>query len=191
MIGAVWIAASLFGFWLGWDAGGNDFRSKGLEAAARNAFYGLFFGAAQTVVLRLALPMAGKRLLAWPIVTMLAFALGVHFWKYWAGGVPGFGSLPTCMQLGLSIGLPMALAHAWALRWAVSQIPLQALRAWFAADVASWLVIEFLACAIGYGGLRIPAVILPGSLPTALALAYVAHAASAASAATAPRDRAA
>lgn len=167
----IWVSLNVLGFWIGWNVGGNDFGSRGLHAAARNLFYGGAFGGAQMLALWVILRPNNRRLLSWPLATSLSFALGVRLWKVWR--VPKLDWLGESYRLGTVVCVVIGLAQSLVLLVTFPNARHRLLGMWFAADAASWIVLEHLSATRGWEGVHILMAVAPASVLSGLMLVVV------------------
>lgn len=157
-----YVSLTVGGFALGWYGGGNDGGAGAAEAAVRNLWYGLVFGAAQAAAVALVPAWRSRALLvAWPVATAVGFAVGVQIWKRAMprGGDPQ----PDGRLLGLVLAVVLVGLQAALLWWGgLLRSPREALW-WWSWGAAGWIVLEALAVWWGYGGWRIVAVVAPGA----------------------------
>lgn len=163
------VVANVVGFALGWYGGGNDGGARGAEALARNLWYGLVFGLAQSAVLALVRAWRRVSLLAlWPAASAVGFACGVQIWKR---ALPrGADPVPDGRLLGIVLAVVLVGLQV-AVLWQFG-IVRRAGRAawWWCWTAAGWVLLEALAVWWGYGGWRIVAVVGPGAACWAVGL---------------------
>lgn len=168
-----WVLIHAFAFPAGWWLGANDFDAVGLERSLRNAFYGLFIGGCQALVLWRLAPLRRAALLAWPVASAIGFSLGVLLVKTIEPSLPPRPPIVSGLFFGVCIA-PMVVLCTAAGTGRLFRFAGRGARLWWLAHGVGWVVVEVASARLGYQGVRIVIVGLLLGLITAWPLALLA-----------------
>ena len=147
-----WVAVNAVAFWSGWQLGGNDFSSTGIERPLRNAFYGAFIGSAQLLVFTFVTSLRSRRILLWPVATSVGFCMGVLLVRIILRILP-FQNYIQGEIFGVVIGSSVVGCQWLAIGPILNTFGTRISRLWLFSNLFAWILVEMLSSRLGYHGL--------------------------------------